>query len=241
MQNVTTLKEFRATAVEIPTAVYEQLTGVNAEEVNITSHNLLYYAGGYYIEKQLDGRFYTVFSHDDIFSNNRLRVEEWLWDYIKWEMAGLDTEDIIEELHDRARDLVDLYVAESVCGRLSLDDVEPIHMATDFWPEFTEKRDYIMSRLEIAERMMPDAVKNEKPKLRMKRDKFISWYLAQKQHVKSMVSVCETCLIEEGEGTFMMDFATMVETSVYVPATIVENSEWQMDEMINPEDIEFYV
>jgi len=126
------------------------------DEANKGVNEILLYAGRYYIFITENGEYYTEFSNCSHLHPTLERVEEALWDdFAKWE--EIDIDEIEEELHQRARDLLD----NTEFPALSLDEAIAEGLTNPF---HHQQAYYLMDKFEhLANAIEPDVKKEFSP------------------------------------------------------------------------------
>jgi hypothetical protein len=125
------LKEFRNTKCKVPSILFDKLIadlGYCDEHDGDKPPVVYVYDGALYIESYPNGEYQVVFNNECERHESLALVEEILWDeYAKWEY-GMDSEDIMEDLHQRARILMgNIGIFNTSLDDIDLTKIPPVH------------------------------------------------------------------------------------------------------------------
>jgi hypothetical protein len=140
------ISDFRASRVKMTRQAYATIYG-NDEELTYSS--LFVYADGLAIWTADANQYYLIVERSDYLSADLGRLEEILWDdFGKWEF-DISIDDLEEDLHERARDLV-----AELGLTCSLDEVDRDNVSS----EYLNQIEYILRQFDsLGDRRTPMA------------------------------------------------------------------------------------
>jgi len=152
------LKEFKSSVVVKTVKQFEELFSVNViDECHEGVTEVLVYADHYYIFVLPNGEYYTEFDRQSHVHPVLARVEEVLWDeYVKFDL-NISYDEMEEELHDRARQILHV----SPYPNLSLDEALLEEGMTN--PFLRQQGLYIMERFSRLSDRKPEPKKQLSP------------------------------------------------------------------------------